>query len=74
MSAEIAGRSVREIARDMLGLARGGLVRRGLGEGRYLDCLDAIVETGREPARVWLERFEGAWRGSIDPVFVEARM
>jgi glutamate--cysteine ligase len=72
--AEIGGRRVRDVARDMLGLARGGLTRRGLGEERYLDCLDAIVADGREPARVWLERYEGAWGGSVAPVFDEARM
>jgi glutamate--cysteine ligase len=79
-AARIGGRSAREIARDMLALARGGLARRARlnGDGRdethFLDPLDAIVESGVEPARAWRERFEGPWGGSVDPVFAEARI
>ena len=68
------------IARDVLALARDGLRRRGrmdaLGrdETCYLDPLDAIVETGLEPARTWLEKYNGAWRGSIEPIFAQARI
>jgi glutamate--cysteine ligase len=80
LSARIGGRTVGEIARDMLALARGGLARRARRDGRgrdetvYLSPLDAIVERGLEPARVWRHRFEGAWRGSVDPVFLEGRI
>jgi glutamate--cysteine ligase len=80
LSARIGGRTVGEIARDMLALARGGLARRarrderGRDETVYLSPLDAIVERGVEPARRWLERFEGPWRRSVDPVFAEARI
>ena len=80
LSARVAGRSAREIARDVLALARDGLRRRGrmdaLGrdETCYLDPLDAIVETGLEPARTWLEKYNGAWRGSIEPIFAQARI
>ena len=79
LSARIGGRSVREIARDMLALARGGLQRRARRDGRgrdetvYLEALDAIVERGVEPARRWLQRFEGPWGHSVDPIFTEAR-
>ncbi len=78
--ARIGGRSAREIARDMLALSRDGLKRRarreaaGRDETRYLDCLDAIVASGVEPARAWRARFEGPWGGSVTPVFAEARI
>jgi glutamate--cysteine ligase len=80
LSAEIGGRSLREIARDMLSLARSGLERRsrrdalGRDESRFLDPLDAIVASGEEPARLWLRRFEGEWNGSVEPAFREARI
>ena len=80
LTAGIAGRSLREVARDMLALARGGLARRARrnGSGRdetgYLDPLDAIVASGREPARAWLSLFEGEWGGQIAPAFAQARM
>jgi glutamate--cysteine ligase len=80
LAARVGGRAAREIARDMLDLARAGLARRarrnaaGRDETHYLDPLYKIVETGREPARVWLDLFEGAWKRSIDPIFDEARI
>ncbi len=80
LAAEIAGRTAREVARDMLALARGGLARRsrrdarGRDETSYLDVLDAIAESGVEPARAWLRRYEGPWGGSVDPIFAEARI
>jgi glutamate--cysteine ligase len=80
LAARIGVRSAREIGRDMLDLARGGLGRRarrnaaGRDETQYLDPLYRIVETGREPARAWLDRFEGPWRRSVAPIFDEARI
>ncbi len=80
LKARIGGRSARDVARDMLALARGGLARRARRDGRgrdethYLDPLDAIVEGGVEPARAWLDRFEGPWGGSVDPIYEEARI
>ena len=79
-SAKVAGRTARDVARDMLALARAGLARRGRRDARgrdetgYLDALDAIVESGVEPAREWLKRYEGPWGGSVDPIFAEARI
>ena len=80
LSAEIRGRSLCDIARDMLALARGGLARRarrdasGRDETRFLDPLDAIVAGAEEPARTWLRRFEGEWAGATEPVFSQARL
>ena len=71
--------TVRDIARDMLALARGGLARRakrdgeGRDETRFLDVLDEIVASGLTPAERLLERYKGDWNGSVDPVFTEFR-
>jgi glutamate--cysteine ligase len=78
LSARIGGRELREVAKDALILARGGLKRRarldarGADESRHLDPLDAIVAEGRAPALDWIERFEGPWGGSVAPAFREA--
>jgi len=78
LEARIGGRPLRDVARDMLAISRGGLRRRarldasGRDEGQYLDCLDAIVAEGRVPAQLWIERFEGPWGRSVDPAFREA--
>ncbi|HEY8566364.1 MAG TPA: glutamate--cysteine ligase [Beijerinckiaceae bacterium] len=77
LAATIAGRSVRDIARDALALARAGLARRarrdasGQDETMYLDPLDTIVEEGRTQAERLLEAFHGRWQGSVLPAFEE---
>jgi len=76
-TAAIRNRSVLDIAKDCLALARAGLARRGRrdpsghDETRYLNPLDIIVANGRTPAEELLEKFRGPWRGSVDPVFAE---
>jgi len=78
LAAEIRGRSLRAIAQDMLAVAHKGLKRRarvnskGEDETIYLRPLQAIAESGREPARHWIERYEGPWGRSVEPAFDEA--
>jgi glutamate--cysteine ligase len=78
LGATIAGRSLAAVGRDILAAARAGLRRRarrdgaGRDEAIYLDPLDAFVESGRVAAQDWIARFEGDWRGSVDPAFAEA--
>ncbi|CAL8968296.1 glutamate--cysteine ligase [Rhodoplanes serenus] len=75
--ATIRGRSVLDLARDCLAIARAGLVRRaredwaGRDETRYLTPLEAIAERGTTPAEELLAKFHGGWGGSVDPVFNE---
>jgi glutamate--cysteine ligase len=75
--AEIRGLSVGELARQMLTLARAGLRRRdrldehGCDETRYLDPIQAIVDDGRTPAEVLIEKYLGPWQGQVDRVFEE---
>jgi glutamate--cysteine ligase len=78
LSSEIRGRELRAVALDMLAIAHGGLKRRarlnaaGEDETIHLRPLEAIAENGREPARHWIERYEGPWGRSVDPAFDEA--
>jgi glutamate--cysteine ligase len=77
LRASIGGRSVQEIARDALALARAGLKARGFTNGagedetRYLDPLDGIAASGRTPAEGLLELYEGRWNRSVEPAFTE---
>jgi glutamate--cysteine ligase len=77
LKAQIAGRSLQEIARECLGLARAGLARRarrdqfGRDETHFLDPLDVIVETGVTPAETLLEKYNGPWRRSVEPAYSE---
>lgn len=75
--ARIRDRYLFEIAKECLTLAHAGLRRRGhvdhLGrdETRHLVALDEIIEAGRSPAEEMLEKYYGAWNGSIEPVYDE---
>ena len=80
LKADVAGRKVRDVAKDVLALARGGLARRayqdasGQDEAIYLDYLDKIIDENRTSAEYWLARYRTDWRETIDPVFEEARL
>jgi glutamate--cysteine ligase len=71
------GGTLREVAREVVAIARGGLARRaridwdGQDETRYLRRLTEIAEAGVTPAEEKLALFEGAWRGDIDRLFAE---
>ena len=77
LKAVIRGRTVREIAKEMLELSRGGLVRRGRrnaqghDEAQFLAPLEDIVQRGKTPAEDLLDKFYGAWGGSVEPVYQE---
>jgi len=75
--ARIRGRSLLDIAREVLPLAHGGLARRnhrdgnGRDETRYLRPLDEIVARGTTPAELLLEEYHGKWDGSVAPIYDE---
>jgi glutamate--cysteine ligase len=77
LRAEIQGRKVGDIAREMLVLARAGLSRRnrrdrqGRDETHFLDPLQAIVNGGRTQAEDLLDRYYGPWAESVEPAFTE---
>jgi glutamate--cysteine ligase len=76
-AAKIAGRSVLDLAKTTLALAEAGLARRrrlstgGHDETRYLQPIQEYVERGITPAEELLEKFEGPWGRSVEPVFKE---
>ncbi|MEQ8814185.1 MAG: glutamate--cysteine ligase [Thalassobaculum sp.] len=79
LKTEFRGRSLAAWSRDVLGLAREGLRRRGRldssgnDETGFLGVLDAIAESGRTPAEELLAAYDTRWGGSVDPVFEELR-
>ncbi|WP_454916854.1 glutamate--cysteine ligase [Xanthobacter sediminis] len=75
LHAEIGGRRLKEVARQVLALSAAGLARRafhdrqGRDETRFLEPLEEIVFSGRSPAEVLLDHFHGDWNGSVEPSF-----
>jgi glutamate--cysteine ligase len=70
-------RTVGDIAREILVLARQGLARRrnlgveGNDETIYISALEETAATGKTPADRMLAEFHGPWQGTIDPIFTE---
>src|SRR5437773_41793 len=75
--ARIRDRYLFEIAKECLVLSHSGLRRRGrvdhLGrdESRHLEPLERIMDSGRTPAEEMLEKFDGSWKGSVEPAYRE---
>lgn len=69
--------TVRDLSREAVKIAVGGLKRRaalnadGMDESHYLDVLQEIVESGLTPAERKLALFHGRWNGDVDHVFRE---
>ncbi len=77
LKAEVKGRSVSDLAGDMIDIASDGLKARhrmdafGDDERHFLSAVRLVVEDGRTPAEELLEAFESRWNRSVDPVFEE---
>jgi glutamate--cysteine ligase len=71
------GRSMREFAGEVLGIAAAGLSRRaflnaaGDNEGGFLDPLHEVVATGITPADRLLDRFRNEWNGDVRRIYSE---
>ena len=74
LRATIRGRGVREVAQDILAIARDGLKARGLGEEVYLAPLSEIVESGMTRADRLLALYEGAWNGDARHALLAAEV
>ena len=75
LKARIAGRTVQDVAKDMLAIAKEGLKRRNrlsgglVDESGYLGELEEIAASGITPAERLLELYEGPWAGDAGKVF-----
>jgi glutamate--cysteine ligase len=73
------GGKLRDIAGEVLDIAAAGLSARarfnhaGDNEVGFLDPLREIVRTGKVPAQILLDRFNGDWAGDITRVYEEAK-
>ncbi len=80
LRARVAGRELRDVARDVLSLGRAGLARRarrdaqGRDETMYLAPLERIAEEGRTLAEQRLASYEDGWKRDIDRAFTDCRL
>ena len=74
LQAKVGNRTLREVARHVLELARAGLKDRarrnaaGEDETIHLDCLDDVVG-GRSEAERLIDLYQGPWAGDINNAF-----
>lgn len=79
LRAEIRGRSVRDLAREVLSIAEAGLKARArvyafdADEAHFLNDLRKVVETGETLADEILRRLETEWAGDVSRVYAAYR-
>ncbi len=77
LKAKIQGRTVQDIALQLLDLSRTGLRRRarldgaGMDETGFLVPLQEIASSGITPAERMLASYHGAWQGDVTKAFAE---
>jgi glutamate--cysteine ligase len=72
LKARIAGRSLGEVAADVMAIAHGGLRARGLGEEVYLAPLNEIAESGLTQADRALHLYNTLWAGDAGRMLAHA--
>lgn len=77
LNAEIRGRKLRDVAREVLAISRSGLAgrgrknRAGYDETGFLAPLHEVVARGTTSAEEMLNAFHTRWAGSVEPIFLE---
>jgi len=77
LAATIRGRSLREIAIDLLAIAERGLINRARAsdfdrdESHFLNALHEIAASGRTPAEELLDKYHGDWQGDLTRIYAE---
>jgi len=77
LKAEIGGRTLQAVARDVLAISEAGLQARGMGghfdadEAHFLNALKEIDATGRAAAEELLEHYHGDWGGDLDRIYAQ---
>lgn len=75
LKAEVAGRTVQDVATDMVDIARQGLKNRArfsggmVDERGYLSELEDIADSGLTPAERLLELYRGEWKGDLSRMY-----
>lgn len=76
LGAETPSGPMRELARALAGIARHGLARQGPSEAAavsLLDPLDELIERGKSPGEIVLERWQGEWAAAPDRLIDSTR-
>jgi len=77
MATDFQGRTMSDLAKQVLAISEAGLKRRGIpdssgdDESSFLATLHEIADRGYSPAEKQLRKYENEWNKSVDPLYVE---
>lgn len=77
MATEFQGRTMSDLAKEVLAISDAGLKRRAIldksgdDESSFLAPLHEIADRGYAPAENQLRKYENEWNKSVDPLYVE---
>lgn len=71
MRTPFRGSTIQSIAKQVVAIAKGGLLRRGHDEVGFMNQLEVIADTGLNQADHLLELYNTKWQRSVDPVYRE---
>ena len=77
MATDFQGRTMSDLAKQVLAISEAGLKRRGIldssgdDESSFLVTLHEIAERGYSPAEKQLRKYENEWNKSVDPLYAE---
>ncbi|WP_420547804.1 glutamate--cysteine ligase [Curvivirga sp.] len=77
LNATVNGRKLRDVARDVLKIAKKGLRNRneanwsGESEEHFLSALEEVVEYGKTHAERLLDQYNGDWNGDLSKLYEE---
>jgi glutamate--cysteine ligase len=74
LATKFASGTLRDLARDVLAIARDGLIARGKGEEVLLAPLHDIAAGAPTQAECWLAKYHGAWGRDVTRIFEEANI
>ena len=72
LHAQFMGRTLLDVSREVLKIARAGLDARGMSESNFLNVLDDEVARDKTKAQELLELYNNVWGQDITPVFKAA--
>jgi glutamate--cysteine ligase len=72
LHAQFMGRTLLDIGREVLKIARAGLDARGKEESTFLNILDDEIARDKTKAQELLELYNTVWGGDVTPVFKAA--
>jgi len=69
LAAEVGGKTMQDLAREVLNLSQAGLLARGLGEERWLAPVIENVTRGKVQADDLLAAYQGDWGGDLTKIY-----